>query len=135
WLSALADQWELIVYRAHPQERFEEYVRELRLPALPNIQRWHYWFPAAVKMMGPMFRLIDLPAAWAMRRVNPGEPLKVGLRVKDDVLGKAVTELSLNIADGRIEAPASGGGHEGLSIHIDVETLSRIYIGSLDLAS
>ncbi len=135
WLSALADQWELIVYRAHPQERFEEYVRELRLPALPNIQRWHYWFPAAVKMMGPMFRLIDLPAAWALRRVNPGEPLKVALRLKDDVMAKGITELVLQMEDGRVEVRSGGRARPGLSIDTDVETLSRIYIGSLDLAS
>ncbi len=134
WLSSLADQWDLVVYRAHPGERFEEFVRELRHRVLPGTNRWHYWFPAAVKMMGPMFRLVDLPGAWALRRTNPGDPLTVKLHVKDDIIGRGVIEMTIALADGRVEVGASRTRAD-LSIEIDVETLSRLYIGSLDLAS
>src|SRR5690606_8959520 len=82
WISSLSDQWSQVIYRAHPEEAFPEHVGTLRQPG-ERAARWHFWFPAAVTMYGPMYRILDVEAAWSARRVHPDATLSVVVEVSD----------------------------------------------------
>lgn len=129
WLSSLSDQWDYILYRAHPDEGFAEHLRERRYPS-EHVPRWHFWFSAASLLQGPMFRLLELPKAWAARSVRPGAPLTLLLDVQDDQVPENSGEWMLRLENGRAELRPGGGGAD-LRMTIGIEPLSRIYIGSL----
>ena len=134
WLSSLSDQWEQMLYRAHPEEHFPEYLCELRLP-FESIPRWHFWFPSAVVLNGPMFRLLDVAAALGRRVLATAEALTVALEVHDAQLERNRGGFSWRISGGSSEV--GKGASEGADLHLelDIETLSRIYIGSLSVES
>jgi predicted acetyltransferase len=129
WLGSLGDQWREIVYRAHPDEGFAERLNELRHGA-PDARPWHFWFPAATVQMGPMFRLLDVERAFALRRIAPGVELTLGLEVADEQLASNRGSWRLRMEDGSIRAErASGPAQVTLSLGID--TLSRLFVGAL----
>jgi len=131
WLSSLGDQHRQIVYRAHPEEDFGERVSEPRLPAgaAPN---WGIWFPSASLMVGPMFRLLDVPGALSLRTAPPGGPLTVTLEVRDDDLPENEGRWRLRMEDGRMHAErAPGGAATGPVLALPVRTLSRVFVGAV----
>lgn len=129
WISSLSDQWSQVIYRAHPEEAFPEHVSTLRQPG-EAMARWHFWFPAAVTMYGPMFRLLDVDAAWSARRVHPGAPISVAIEVSDAQIPENEGPWILRMVDGRI-AVTPGPGDADLRMTIGIEALSRIYIGAI----
>lgn len=130
WLASLSDQWDHLLYRAHPEEAFAEHMAELRYPT-PNVPRWHFWFPAAVAMNGPMFRLLDLPGAWAMRSCNPEFRLTVALEVEDPVLEENTGAWTLRLEEGRASIERGMQGGADVRLRAGIEPLSRIFIGAL----
>ena len=133
WLGSLGDQWQRIVYRAHPDDPFAGRLSELRHPQ-PEMPRWHYWFPAATVLLGPMFRLLDVPASWRLRTVDPEARMTVSLRVEDAELPENAGPWRLRLEGGRVEVEA-GGGAADLELSTTVSTLSRLFIGALPLAA
>lgn len=132
WLASLSDQWERIVYPAHPEEGFGERLRELRHGEI-TAPRWHFWFPAAVMLRGPMFRLLDLERAWSGRPVAPGEPFELALEVRDDHLPGNDGNWRLRLEGGRVEVRRGDAGARApdLRLTMPIETLSRLFIGDL----
>lgn len=130
WLASLSDQWDHLLYRAHPEEAFAEHLAELRFPE-PSVPRWHFWFPTAVAMSGPMFRLLDLPGAWALRSCHPELPLTVALEVDDPVLEENAGAWTLRLEEGRASLERSVRGNADLRLRVGIEPLSRIFIGAL----
>jgi predicted acetyltransferase len=128
WLASLADQWEQLLIRALPSHRFLDWIGEPRLPhgAAPN---WGLWAPAATLLLGPMFRLVDMHAAWSSRRVPPRSPLTVGLEVGDAQIEQNRGGWRLVFDGGRVQVERDGRAE--LSLRLDISTLSRLYIGSL----
>lgn len=133
WLSSLSDQWERLVYRAHPDEAFAEYLSELRRPT-EGLPRWHFWFDAATTLMGPMFRLLDVPGAWALRAVEEGPPLAVALEVHDAAVAENVGPWRLRFEGGRTSVEA-GAGPADLTLRLGIGALSRIFIGALTVGA
>lgn len=131
WFSSLSDQWDFLLYRAHPDEPFEEHLAEIRLPA-EGIARWGFWFPSAVVQQGPMFRILDLQKAWAGRPIRAAEPLVVRMRVDDPQIreNSGDFDLVLDGANAEIRSPA---GKFDLRLAIGISALSRLFIGSLRL--
>jgi predicted acetyltransferase len=131
WLASLADQWDLIVYRAHPQELFAEHLSELRHSFPGKLTRWHFWFPAAVSLAGPMFRLLDVERSWGVRPLNEGRSLTMALHVHDSHLEENHHWWTLRMANTRTAVSRERPQSPDLTLETDIETLSRIYIGSL----
>ncbi len=130
WIASLADQWDQVVYRAHPDEGFPEHLSETRF-ATNEGPRWHYWFPAATTMYGPMFRLLDLPGAWRSRRVRSGPALRVALEVHDPLITANSGEWLLRLEDGGVEVEPGAADAVDLRLRLGIEALSRIYIGAI----
>jgi predicted acetyltransferase len=130
WLASLGDQWDQIVYRAHPDEAFAEHLLELRHP-IEGVPRWHFWFPAATAMAGPMFRLLDLPGGWRARSLRPGEPMTLALEVHDADVPENGGGWTLRMEAGRVEVARGGSGPADVRMRTGIEPLSRIFIGSL----
>ena len=132
WISSLSDQWDQVIYRAHPDEGFAERLSELRYPI--DGPRWHFWFPVSSTLRGPMFRLLDIEKAWSLRSIRPGPPMSVALEVHDDQIVDHNGTWSLMLADGAATA-SRGSNNADLTLSLGIDTLSRLYIGSLTAAS
>jgi predicted acetyltransferase len=133
WLASLADQWDAILYRAHPEEGFAEHLTELRQPA-NQVPGWNLWFPGAATLYGPMFRLVDLEGAWRVRSLQDGPPCTVALEVHDHHLEENAGHWSLRFEQGAVDVARGTGTTADLRLAIGIEPLSRIFIGSLTLA-
>jgi predicted acetyltransferase len=127
WLSSLGDQWEQLLVRALPSHRFVDWIGEPRLPhgAAPS---WGLWAPGATLLFGPMFRLVDMHAAWSRRRVPPGVPLIVGFDVSDAQIAENRGSWRLVLDGGRVHVERDARAE--LTLRLDVSTLSRLFIGS-----
>ena len=127
WLHSLGDQWERVLVRSLPSQRFADYIQEPRLPhgAAPP---WGLWAPAATLMMGPMFRLLDVESAFARRTVNDGS-MTVALHVQDAVL--AINDGRWFLSCDAGHASLARKGTATVTLALDISTLSRIYIGAL----
>lgn len=129
WISSLSDQWSQVIYRAHPEEAFPEHLRTLRQP-VPRFPRWHHYFPVSTTLAGPMFRIVDVDRAWSARRVRRGPPLSVEFEVSDARIPENRGTRVLTFVDGTVSV-VRGSGHADTRISIDIEPLSRIFIGAL----
>ncbi|MBA4156862.1 MAG: GNAT family N-acetyltransferase [Gemmatimonadetes bacterium] len=130
WLGSLGDQWRQIAYRAHPDEGFGDAVREPRLPP-GSAPGWGLWFPSATLLAGPMFRLLDVPAAWAARRVAEDAALTISLEVSDEQIPENNGAWRLRLEQGRVEVVRSATQPADATLRTPVRSLSRIYIGAL----
>jgi predicted acetyltransferase len=81
-------------------------------------------------MGGPMLRLLHVERAWAQRRVAPEATLTVALEVQDAQLPENGGRWRLVLRDGGVEVER-GGGSADLALALDVQTLSRIFVGAL----
>jgi predicted acetyltransferase len=129
WLSSLGDQWQQLLIRALPSQRFVDWVSEPRLP-YGSAPEWRLWAAAATLMLGPMFRLLDLDAAWARRRIAPAPSLSLALEVADAQLKENSGTLRLVLEDGRAEVQRPARKSDP-TLRLNVSTLSRLFIGSL----
>ena len=107
----------------------QDWLREPRLSGTPLLQ-WGLWFPSAVLMRGPMFRLLDLPAAWRSRSVLPDAALTVGFEVEDSQLPANSGFWTLRLEGGGV-AVEKGSALTDLTLRLDIQTLSRLFMGSL----
>lgn len=130
WLSTLGDQWQHVIYRAHPEEAFAERLRELRHP-VADVPPWHYWFAPATLQTGPMFRLLDVPGAWARRRARAERPLTVHVEVEDEQLPENRGPWALRFGGEMVEVERASTGRADAHLALRVDTLSRIFIGAL----
>jgi predicted acetyltransferase len=131
WLSSLGDQWRELAYRAHPEEGFDRVIAEPRLPPGNGVP-WSLWFPSATLMRGPMFRLLDLPAAFALRSAPAGVEADAVLEVDDAQVPENRGPWRLRVADGRMEVEPYAGGSAAVTLRLKVSALSSIFIGALD---
>ncbi|MEX1184941.1 MAG: GNAT family N-acetyltransferase [Gemmatimonadota bacterium] len=133
WLASLDDQWERLLVRALPEQRFGDLLADARLPpaAAPS---WELWEPAATLLTGTMFRILDMRRAWELRSLPSHASMLVSLAVVDAQIPENARSWRLTLADGRAaidpERPGTGSAVD-LSIELDISTLSRLYIGSL----
>ncbi len=128
WLASLGDQWQRIMLRGLPSHHLGEIIRE---PVLPrgSAPGWGLWAPSATQLIGPMFRLLDLPAAWRSRRVQAAAELSATFHVTDNQIPDNSGAWQLRLESGRAElAPGSEGDCE---VRLDISTFSRLYIGAL----
>jgi predicted acetyltransferase len=130
WLASLSDQWDTILYRAHPEEAFPEHLSELRHP-LEGVPRWHFWFAPAAVTYGPMFRLLDVAKAWSLRAAQPEASATVALEVHDPQIAENSGPLVLRMEGGRIEVLERQPSAVDVRVHIGIEALSRLFIGAL----
>lgn len=128
WLGSLDDQWPYILMRALPSERLGDWLREPRLPpaAAPA---WRLWSASATLMTGPMFRLLDVRAAFEGRRVQQAPTLAVAIEVTDPMFEENCGSWRIALDAGRAIVERTGG--LDLSLRMDISTLSRIFIGAL----
>ena len=135
WLASLSDQWNTVVYRAHPEEGFTEYLKELpRFSAEPT-PRFHFWFATASVLNGPMFRLLDVEKAWRARSVRSGPPLSLALEVQDEHVPANGGTWRLRLEDGRVVAGRGEIDGADLVMTTGVQALSRIFIGALSASA
>jgi predicted acetyltransferase len=130
FLSSVADQWREVLYRAHPDELFVEQLSEPRLPLLAE-PGWRLWFPSAVVLRGPMFRLLSVPAALEMRSAIVGPPLTLKLEVKDEQIPENRGPWRVRVEEGRMHVEHGGTGVADARMTTSMETLSRIYVGAI----
>jgi predicted acetyltransferase len=128
WLASLGDQWEQVVVRALPSERLHDRLREPRLP-IGAEPPWGLWAPAAVLQLGPMFRLVNMRAAWELRHVAAGRRLALALDVIDAQLPENAGRWRFTFEEGRTVVDQDG--RADLTVRLDVATLSRLYVASL----
>jgi len=130
WLSTMGDQWRELVYRAHPEEGFGDLISEPRLPLLAN-PNWGLWFPSATLMRGPMFRVLDVPAALRRRTLlNPAD-LTLRLEVDDQQVEENRGPWRVRLEGDAMSVEPDGGGPVDATMRIPVDTLSRVYVGAL----
>ena len=130
WLGSLGDQWRLLVYRAHVNERFGDRIEEPRIPA-GSEPGWNLWFPSAVVLRGPMFRIIDLPAAFHARPSFGRTTLTIGLNVDDQQIPENAGLWQLRLEEGRPTLTRGEAPDADVSMTVSIATLSRLFIGSL----
>jgi predicted acetyltransferase len=136
WISSVGDQWREVVYRAHPAERLGDVLAEPRLPvgAAPG---WNLWFPSATLLLGPMFRLLNVPAALAARSfVDGADGVTLRLVVEDGQILENAGPWSLRLGGGRaaVEPDGADGADSGAAdgtLTLPVSVLSRMYIGAI----
>lgn len=132
WLGSLGDQWEQLLIRALPSQRLADWLREPRLPH-DSAPSWRLWSPAATVLMGPMFRLVDIPAAFARRTVPADAALAVTLEVSDPCIPENTGRWRLVLEGGR--AAVEPATRSSDTLRMDIGTLSRLFIGSLGAAA
>lgn len=131
WLSSMGDQWPRVGYNAHPGERFEDVIAEPRLP--PGAAGgWHLWFPSATLLRGPMFRLLNVPAALSARNYALVDDFAVELTVDDPQLPANSGPWRVAVSGGRARVEESGGPADA-TVRIPVRELSRVFVGALRL--
>jgi predicted acetyltransferase len=130
WMGSLADQWQQLVYRAHPAERFGDRVEEPRI-LRSGEPGWNLWFPSAVLLAGPMFRLLDIPAAFAARPQFGGTGLTLRLEVEDAQVPENAGSWELRLDKGRPRIAPSSNGVADVTLSVGIGTLSRIFVGAL----
>jgi predicted acetyltransferase len=131
WLGSLGDQWHQILIRALPEQRLDDFIQEPRLP-VGSAPGWGLWFPSATVLRGPMFRLLDLPAAFDLRSVVPGAPVTVALDVQDTVFPENQGGWQLRLEEGHAKLERAGNDSAAeIAIRLDIEALARLYIGAL----
>ena len=128
WLGSLTDQWQQILLRALPSDRLSDWLREPRLPH-DSAPPWRLWAPSATLMSGPMFRLLDVRAAFEGRRVEPSPPIAVAIEVMDAMFEENCGSWRIVLDAGRAFVERTGA--LDLSLRMDISTLSRIFIGAL----
>ncbi|MBR9988112.1 MAG: GNAT family N-acetyltransferase [Gemmatimonadetes bacterium] len=128
WLSSLGDQWQQILLRALPSDRLGDWLLEPRLPrsAAPT---WRLWEPSATLMSGPMFRLLDVRAAFEGRRIQQVPTFAFAVEVEDSMFPENCGSWRIALDAGRAIVERTGA--LDLSLRTDISTLSRIFIGSL----
>ncbi len=133
WLGSLGDQWDQLLIRSLPAHRLSDWLSEPRLPhdAAPL---WGLWAPAATVLMGPMFRLLDVVAAWRQRHTVEGAAFAVVLEVEDAQLPENAGHWTLSLEGGRASVARSGGSAQ-VTLRLDVSTLSRLFIGALSASA
>ncbi|HET8656569.1 MAG TPA: GNAT family N-acetyltransferase [Longimicrobiaceae bacterium] len=130
WLLSLGDQWRQIVLRSLPAHRLGDWISEPRLP-LGSAPGWGLWFPSAILVRGPMFRLVDSAAAWVERTVAAESALTLALEVQDPQLPENSGSWRLRLEAGRVHVEQGVGGPEDMTLRLDISALSRIYVGAL----
>ena len=130
FLSSVADQWREVLYRAHPDELFVEQLSEPRLPVLAE-PGWRLWFPSAVVLRGPMFRVLSVPAALEMRSAIHGPGLTVEIEIQDEQIPENRGPWRLRVEEGRMHVEKAGTGAVDAKMSMNVETFSRIYVGAI----
>jgi predicted acetyltransferase len=130
WLASMGDQWSELVYRAHPDEGLEMVLADPRLPD-GNGVGWSLWFPSATLMRGPMFRLLDVPAAFALRSAAEGAAFTAVVEVDDGQLPDARGPWRIRAEGGRMHAEPYGGGAAEVTLRLPMSVLSRIFIGAV----
>lgn len=129
WLASLGDQWHSLALRALPEHRLEDWLREPRLSAA-QVPQWGLWFPSAVLLRGPMFRLLDVGEAWRRRKVHPDVELTVTAEVEDELLPGNAGRWRLRLTEGRVEVERGGGGAD-LEMRLNISALTRLFMGAL----
>lgn len=130
WLSSLGDQWREVVYRAHPEEGFGDRLSEPRLPLL-SAPSWGLWFPSATLLRGPMFRVLDVPGALALRQLAVNCDMTLVLEVDDEQIPENRGPWRVHLDGRHIEVEPYRGGHVDATMRLPVDTLSRIFIGAI----
>jgi predicted acetyltransferase len=128
WVGSMGDQWAQVLLRALPSQRLGDWISEPRLPHW-SAPGWGLWVPSATLLAGPMFRIVDMAAAWSRRRVAAGTSLTIGVDVTDAQLPENGGAWRLVLEGGGITAER--GGAADCTLRLDISTLSRLYIGSL----
>ena len=128
WLASLGDQWQRILIRALPSHHLGEILRDPLLPR-GSAPLWGLYVPAATQLIGPMFRLLDVGAAWRVRHVQGVQPQSVGLHVVDGEISENSGDWRLTLENGAAEV-ARGAARDS-ELRMDISTLSRLYIGAL----
>lgn len=133
WLASLGDQWRAVVLRTLPEHRLTDWLREPRLGG-GRVPSWGLWFPSAAVMGGPMLRLLDLEGAWRIRRVDPEAALTLALDVQDAQLAGNAGRWRMRLEGGAVEV-GRGEGPADVTLSLDVQTLSRIFVGAIPPAA
>ncbi len=131
WLASLGDQWQQILMRSLPSQLLGDWILEPRLP-FGTAPMWGLWEPAATLLFGPMFRLLNMTAAWEKRRVVNGSPIAVALEVSDGQIEENSGSWRLVLDGGR--AAIDRKTEAIATLRLDISTLSRLFIGSLSAA-
>jgi predicted acetyltransferase len=128
WLGSLGDQWRRVVYRAHPGEGFEEMIGDAH-PEPSSGPTWALWYPEAVRLRGPMFRVLDLPGLLSSGRTFGEGDLDLSLEMEDPQLGDAACRV--RFSGGRAELVEGDAASASARLHAPVDVLSRILAGDL----
>jgi len=126
WLASLADQWPALIMRALPSQRLSDFIEEPRLPrsAAPL---WRLWVPAWTQLLGPMYRLLDVAAAFNARTLR--NDVDVTFTVSDTVIAENSGTWRLTGTQGTAGFERSTTSHP--DVQCDVATLSRLHIGAI----
>jgi predicted acetyltransferase len=125
WLATLGDQWREILYRAHPDEHLALRLADPRLPS-GSAPGWGLWAPFATLLNGPMYRILDLPAAWGGRPAA-GEGIVMALEVRDEQLPENAGAWRVRLGPDGSEAER-GGGAADIRLTLDVSVLSSLFV-------
>lgn len=132
WLASLGDQWQQLLLRALPSQRLGDWLSEPRLPA-GSAPGWSLWAPAATLLNGPMFRLLDVGAAFAGRAVAPSEPAVLRVELEDTQIEENAGGWTLALESDALLVERTNPRARGSVpiLRTDVSTLSRIYVGAI----
>lgn len=132
FLSRQRDLWRRVIYDATPDERFDHRLADPRPPGY-GAARW-LWNETARIIRGPMFRIVDLGRAFALRKHwGPVPPFSFDLSVTDPQLEDNHGTWRVDF-DGRTASVRREPGDATevrSSLHVDAPTLAALYAGEL----
>jgi len=99
-----------------------------RRPARRGLPGTSHW---AVLLAGPMFRLLDLAAAFAARPHVGSAPLTLRLEVEDTQIPENAGSWQLRLDNGRPHFGVATTGAADATLSLGIDTLSRIFVGAL----
>jgi predicted acetyltransferase len=133
WVAAQRDAWRTVRYEAAPDERFAHRLAEPRPRGFSYVRS--LWAPVARSIRGPMLRVLDVPAAIALRaRWGARAPLRFTLHVDDPLVPENAGPFTVEF-DGRRAAaePTTSGSPPRPVLRVTAPAFAQVFAGELSV--
>ncbi len=132
WIATQRDQFAVVRYDARPSERLELILSDQRPPGFKTARA--LWYATAIRIRGPMLRVLDVPAALAARSWrSAGSGTALSIEVIDDEVPDNHGPWTLTIEDGGAEVRAQRSGDVvAARLVVDAPTFAQLYTGELN---
>lgn len=136
FLAGLGDQVHQLVWNTYPTDPFPHLLQEPRLIEPSPLPQFGWSHPYGVVHSGLMWRLVNLPQAFALRRLQPGPDFALHLEVDDPLQGVQVWTLvrqgeNLGMQPAPTASRSSGRAVDSIThwLQLSLGQLTSLYAG------